>query len=42
MGQTGNAHRIIVALDVGTRSQALSLVESLPEEIVGVKNCVKN
>ncbi|MFA9453906.1 MAG: orotidine-5'-phosphate decarboxylase [Candidatus Aminicenantaceae bacterium] len=31
MGQTGNAHRIIVALDVGTRSQALSLVESLPE-----------
>jgi len=31
MGQTGNKHRIIVALDVGTRSQALSLVESLPE-----------
>jgi orotidine-5'-phosphate decarboxylase len=31
MAITGNAHRIIVALDVGTRDQAISLVESLPE-----------
>ncbi len=31
MEPTGNAHRIIVALDVDTRTQAISLVESLPE-----------